>query len=373
MENNIFAGALAMLSIIFLVNSIFHLAKLNDIKSVLFGLVLVYFGTSSLYSFLIFSRYMLLVPGMVYTVIILNEIGMILVTLSLQSLFIPGFSWNKSYCLLFLYPLIEFANQLPFYFLSFEKKHLSANDAITNNTFYFYNNFSFSLHNTGLVLFLVYLIIFTITRLDWRKFSPKQRKKALTGFIFFAALIVLMIIRFIYFDISIESHKKETALDYVIYHAIIYFFLLFFQILPRYFNSNALYLDSSIMGIQDYFHPLLKKLDTDLIQDKLLTCMNNYKIYRNEMLVLGDLAEKAGITTHQLSLYLNQHLNIKFNDYINSFRVNEAKQLLLSEKDKKIIEICYEVGFNTLSVFYKAFRKETGLPPKQWLKENSGS
>jgi AraC-like DNA-binding protein len=54
--------------------------------------------------------------------------------------------------------------------------------------------------------------------------------------------------------------------------------------------------------------------------------------------------------------------------FINSFRVAESKELLMSDREMRVIDIVYAVGFKSLSVFYKAFHDETGMSPKEFQK-----
>ncbi|MDH5721689.1 MAG: helix-turn-helix domain-containing protein, partial [Spirochaetia bacterium] len=58
-----------------------------------------------------------------------------------------------------------------------------------------------------------------------------------------------------------------------------------------------------------------------------------------------------------------------FFEFINSKRIEEAKNILTEEPDANILNICYDIGFNSPSVFYRAFKKETGMNPKEFIKK----
>ena len=59
-----------------------------------------------------------------------------------------------------------------------------------------------------------------------------------------------------------------------------------------------------------------------------------------------------------------------FYDLINTHRVEEAKKRLIdSNNTKTILEILYEVGFNSKSVFNSAFKKNTGFTPTEFRKK----
>jgi ligand-binding sensor domain-containing protein/AraC-like DNA-binding protein len=138
---------------------------------------------------------------------------------------------------------------------------------------------------------------------------------------------------------------------------------------------------------------MLKKKKKDKYRDSLLNSqfakvcitelrrlMEVEKVFIEENITLSSLAAKLSltegisITPHQLSQLLNENLNRKFSDYINSHRIEEAKRIMLSPKgsEKKITAVALEVGFISQTAFYKAFKKFTGMTPKQFKKEVTG-
>lgn len=107
--------------------------------------------------------------------------------------------------------------------------------------------------------------------------------------------------------------------------------------------------------------------------DVLARYMNEDKLYLNEKCTIQFVAEKTGISVHQLSSLLNCVLNKSFNDYLNEFRVNEAK-ILLSNTDNKsttIETIGLDCGFGSKSTFYRVFKKHTNQTPLEYLKHNN--
>jgi len=104
---------------------------------------------------------------------------------------------------------------------------------------------------------------------------------------------------------------------------------------------------------------------------KLTHLVEVEKVYRDEKLTLLSLTEKLSIKRHQLSHILNEHLKLTFNDYINSYRIEEAKRILESSEaeDKTIAAIAIDVGFNSQTTFYNLFKKTTGMTPNRYKKE----
>lgn len=103
---------------------------------------------------------------------------------------------------------------------------------------------------------------------------------------------------------------------------------------------------------------------------QLLAVMETERPYINSDLKLTDLAKLLSISPHHLSQILNERLHQKFSDFINSYRIEEAKQRLLNSNDPNltILEVAYDVGFNTKASFNAAFKKLTGQTPTQFRK-----
>lgn len=115
---------------------------------------------------------------------------------------------------------------------------------------------------------------------------------------------------------------------------------------------------------------LLNGIDVDNLISRLKECMCDKKMYINDELTLRDLAGELSVTSHQLSQLLNERLSTNFNNFVNQYRINEAKLLLVNEPDRSVISIAYAVGFNTKSSFYYAFSRFTGKNPQEFRKEN---
>jgi ligand-binding sensor domain-containing protein/AraC-like DNA-binding protein len=106
---------------------------------------------------------------------------------------------------------------------------------------------------------------------------------------------------------------------------------------------------------------------------KLQFQMEEKKVYQETDLTLQALAEKISIPPYQLSQIINEKLKCNLPEYINSYRIREAKERLLSsDGGEKITTIAYDVGFNTMAAFYKAFKRfSNGQTPSRYRKENT--
>jgi AraC-like DNA-binding protein len=115
----------------------------------------------------------------------------------------------------------------------------------------------------------------------------------------------------------------------------------------------------------NYQKSQLQGLDIETTVSRLDHFVREEKAYKTE-LSLSALARKLDIRQHQLSEILNSYMNTTFANYINDHRVDEAKLLLESRGDMQIIEISLEIGFNSLSVFYREFKKRAGMSPAEY-------
>jgi ABC-type antimicrobial peptide transport system permease subunit/AraC-like DNA-binding protein len=97
------------------------------------------------------------------------------------------------------------------------------------------------------------------------------------------------------------------------------------------------------------------------------------RYYQDPELSLGSLAEKLGLTTHELSRIINTVLKKSFNDFINEYRVQDAARKMHDPAFDHItlLGIAYESGFNSQSSFNRIFKQITGKSPVEYKKEQS--
>jgi AraC-like DNA-binding protein len=97
--------------------------------------------------------------------------------------------------------------------------------------------------------------------------------------------------------------------------------------------------------------------------DRLQQLLNEEALYTDANLKLGDLAQRLHISPHQLSQLLNEHLGKNFSTFINEYRIRRACALIDGDDRLKLEAVGYEVGFNSRSTFFAAFKKVTGTTP----------
>ena len=102
--------------------------------------------------------------------------------------------------------------------------------------------------------------------------------------------------------------------------------------------------------------------------NKLLQLMETKKLFTNNNLKLQDLADKLNLSPHHLSQIINERRGQNFFDFLNQYRIEEAKKYLhdTEKQNYTILSIALEVGFNNKASFNTAFKKHTGMTPSQF-------
>ncbi len=119
-------------------------------------------------------------------------------------------------------------------------------------------------------------------------------------------------------------------------------------------------------GLKKYAHSGVSETQRALVLRKLASSLNQDKVYRESRLSLRMLCEHIGESTHLVSQIINESEHGRFYDMVNRHRIDEAKSLLLTSYDATILDIAFEVGYNSKSTFNSAFRKFAGMTPSQY-------
>jgi AraC-like DNA-binding protein len=118
---------------------------------------------------------------------------------------------------------------------------------------------------------------------------------------------------------------------------------------------------------------LIPDEDFESLKQKLLTLIETQKPYLEGDLNLLKLSELIGISTHQLSYLLNNGFNENFFQFVNKYRVQHAKELLISDSYNKlsVLGIAFDSGFNSKTAFNTFFKKTVGVTPSEFRKNQS--
>ncbi|MEO9512585.1 MAG: helix-turn-helix domain-containing protein [Flavobacteriaceae bacterium] len=143
-------------------------------------------------------------------------------------------------------------------------------------------------------------------------------------------------------------------------------------LLKHYWKINENTTKTSDLGKKDkYGKTGLSKSFSLELKNRLEYLMTDQKLYLQHQLKLDDIAELLDISRHHASQVINENFQVSFYDYINAFRVEDAKRQLSSNFDgtKSISDLAYECGFNNRVSFYKAFKKITLTTPIEYMEK----
>jgi AraC-like DNA-binding protein len=117
-----------------------------------------------------------------------------------------------------------------------------------------------------------------------------------------------------------------------------------------------------------YERSSLTREQADTAERLLLAVMENDKLYLDEELSLRALSEKVGLPSAHVSQVLNDRLKKNFYDFVNGFRVEEAKRILRDprRREQKILGIAFDTGFASKVAFNRVFKKYTGVTPSEF-------
>jgi AraC-like DNA-binding protein len=113
----------------------------------------------------------------------------------------------------------------------------------------------------------------------------------------------------------------------------------------------------------------------DKIKDTQVAKVTDYMVsekpYLMPALTLEKLAAMLGIQSRVLSTIINRQFDCNFFEFINNYRVEEAKRILTdcSHANKNMLDVMYDVGFNSKATFNTLFKKKVGMTPSEYRKQ----
>jgi AraC-like DNA-binding protein len=116
-----------------------------------------------------------------------------------------------------------------------------------------------------------------------------------------------------------------------------------------------------------------KKIEPEILNEDLLKLkkyMKDEKPFLDPDLKIQDISKEINVPVRELSVLINHQLGQHFYDFVNTYRVENAMEILKDSSKSKVtvLEILYEVGFNSKSSFNTAFKKHTGNTPTEYRK-----
>ena len=186
-------------------------------------------------------------------------------------------------------------------------------------------------------------------------------------------IVFLLALVFSALQLYLPDSLTEGSSWRFIYLSLGYLWLMIFAILAskqqpmKVEESKAMSKVELITDTKKYLKSQLSQNEIERIEKKLIYAMEISKLYRMPGLTLRHLADELKISQNKISQVLNNSLSKGFYDFVNSWRIKDAC-LMMEEQSKSILEIAYDVGYNSKSTFNNSFKKYTGLTPSQFKK-----
>ncbi|MFL0356195.1 helix-turn-helix domain-containing protein [Erythrobacter sp. GH1-10] len=263
-------------------------------------------------------------------------------------------------------PALVILASVPYLLLSAEEK-LALADPATRDPAHF--QMALFACTTGIVLFLVFTSYYLFSAL---RLQARHRREMMNQFA------------------NIERRSLDWLRNMLLVFAVVWLFLGIKQVLwlsgisaPYFYVGLALAEMLSIaafayLGLrqpsplldagdaeQTTRTPILAREHMERLASKLTRALVTDRLYARSDLSLRDLSDITGATKNHISETLSQHLGVNFFDFVNRCRIDEAKRLL-AETDDTVLEIGFEVGFNSRSTFNAAFKKHAGSTPSAY-------
>ncbi len=178
-------------------------------------------------------------------------------------------------------------------------------------------------------------------------------------------LLVLWIVSVATLWGSLVFHLNEVTsyIGTLLYALAIYGLSGFALLNPEAFKPPRKAVQEMAEALVKYRKSALTPADVTRLLGKLEQEMQRTQAWREGSLSLAALSKRIGASPNDVSQAINQGTGTGFYDYVNRYRIEDAKLLLLEPGGHTVLEIAYQVGFNSKSAFNTAFRKQTGATP----------
>ncbi len=193
---------------------------------------------------------------------------------------------------------------------------------------------------------------------------------------FLIAFLLVVVLRTIFFFTNTVWEQYGSQFWYYIFFSFVFYYIS----INGYSNAVKV---SALYGLKGEEVDVFDDVDTESVEEKneseekdlekwkakILDLIIKNKIYENPRLTLSDVSKELQVTTKTVSTIVNSGFDLNFNDFINFHRIEALKQLLKEGKHKEstLLGLAFDCGFNSKATFNRAFKKNTGVSPKEYL------
>lgn len=254
-----------------------------------------------------------------------------------------------------------------------------------------YENFQFSYNLLRIIFvwtFFILLLFYIISALAIIIRFKKQSKQYYSYESYKISLnwLFVMVILFVFFILLIIisswlNESSKISFNVSIFRHIVELFYVYVlsiwgfhqnQLNSHYTNSPKTYYEKILPDTSTgkYVRSGLKDEDALIHVQKLIKYMEESEDWKDPEFSIVKLSSQTTISKHKVSEVLNEYLGKNFYIFVNEYRVEYAKKLLLKKEysNWSILAIAYECGFNSKSAFNKFFKMHTQLTPSEYKK-----
>lgn len=214
-----------------------------------------------------------------------------------------------------------------------------------------------------LVLFLSYYTHYLVYLLKTKSYITKQREVGLSDKSY--QLLTLLFYGLLIIWVAYVLNLFDESIPYVIgpvLYSVVAYVISFIVISKGYLNSDKQEKYKTTRVSDEQMEQLFSKVSSLIIDEKQ---------FKDPELSLKSLSEMLKVSTQVLSMVINQKSQKNFNAFINYYRIEEAIALFNNPDNENLTvsAIAYDVGFNSISSFNSAFKKNTSKTPQAYRQQ----
>ena len=161
------------------------------------------------------------------------------------------------------------------------------------------------------------------------------------------------------------AYFTSSYTSYII-GALSFSFVLYLSILLIFYKKKTDYISTEKK--EKYADKKINNEEALHLLSKIETVLKGEQLYKDPNLTLTQLSKLIHVRAHVLSQLLNDNLDKNFPNFINEYRIDAAKKMLITDNHLKMEVIAENCGFNSTSTFYTAFKSITNTTPGKYAK-----
>lgn len=188
---------------------------------------------------------------------------------------------------------------------------------------------------------------------------------------FLIAFLSLLILRILFFIFNEQWAEFGSHFWYFLSFSAVFFYISI-NGYSHSITSDTFLVRTSVEPVKSgqYKTKSVQNIDVSQWTSKIEHYIKEEKAFQNPQLTLSDVAKALQTNTKTVSNSINSGFEMNFNDFINHHRIEAVKTSLQQGEHitSTLLGIAFDAGFNSKATFNRAFKKSTGVSPKEYLK-----